>query len=121
MPFGASLLILMLLTFAGAVGTLATILFRGLRPLRPYAWRMWLWGTVGLVVANMALFAILVPILSRVGVAHGPASLGDTRAVVTTNLAIVGPLLASLVGVLAGTGLGFRLAGSTSKKRWRGP
>jgi hypothetical protein len=120
-PFGASLLILMLLTFAGGVGTLATLLFRGLRPLRPYAWRMWLWGTVGLVVANMALFAILVPILSRVGAAHGSAPLGDTRTVVTTNLVIVGPLLASLVGVLAGTGLGIRLAGRPSNNRGRGP
>jgi NADH:ubiquinone oxidoreductase subunit 6 (subunit J) len=113
-PFGASILVLLLLTLIGAAGTLSTFLFTGLRVLRSYAWRMWLWGSLGLIVANLALIAILVPIFGRTGVPHGSVPFGDNRTEALTDLLVFGPLVASTIGLLAGTGLGFRLAARPS-------
>ena len=121
MPFGTSLVILLVLTTVGALSTSTTFVFSGLRPLLPFAWRMWLWGTIGLLAANALLIAILIPMLSGVAIVRGPAPSGDVRAALLRGLTILGPLVVSVVGVLLGTGLGFRLANRPSNNRWRGP
>jgi hypothetical protein len=121
MPFGASMLILLLLTITGSVGTLVTLAVSSLRPMFPVVWRMWLWGTLGVIVANAALVAVLVPSLSRIGIAHGPPPFQDRRTELIRTLLIVGPLVVSVVGLLLGTKFGFRRASRPSNQRLERP
>jgi hypothetical protein len=121
MPFGASLLILLLLAVTGSVGTLATLAISSLRPIFPVVWRMWLWGTIGVIVANAALVAVLVPSLSGIGIAHGPPPFQDRRTGFIRDLLVVGPLVVSVVGLLLGTQFGFRRASRPSNQRLERP
>ncbi len=81
-----------------------------LRPLFPFAWRILLWSTVGVVAANGAVFLLyLVP-------AFAPEELAADRGVrdlwkvfLAAGL-LVGPLVATALGFTAGSTLGAILA-----------
>src|SRR5512145_2605335 len=79
-----------------------------LRPLFPFAWRILLWSTVGIVVANGAvLLLFLVPALAPAG------SPGDARGASKTGLGIgllLGPFVATALGFMAGSTFGVFLA-----------
>jgi hypothetical protein len=119
--FGASLLILLVLTATGLVGTLVTLAVSSLRPIFPVVWRMWLWATIGLIAANVVLIAVLVPSLSGMGIAHGPPPLQDRRTELLQGFFSMGPLVVSVIGMLLGTTFGFRRASRPSNQRLERP
>jgi hypothetical protein len=94
----------------GALITASSFLFATLRWLRPYAWRVWLWGSIGLVVSNAFLFALLYRALTHISVS-GVESPHRNAVDVLVDLAVVfGPLAMSAFGVAGGSVLGFYLA-----------
>ena len=109
MPYAFALFEALLFTIAGAVATLATAFASPLRSFLAFAWRIWLWGSIGFVVANLLLLAILFPFLSGVGIAgglsHGPDALGFVLA----GLVVFGPVLFSSLGIILGCLWGWRL------------
>src|SRR5207245_405441 len=94
----------------GAVAALATAFFSPLRGLLDFAWRMWLWGSVGFIIGNVVLLAILFPFLSNVGIVGGAPRHPDVLGSVLLGLTLLGPLLFSSVGVILGCLYGWRLA-----------
>ena len=110
MPYAFALLEAVIFTVAGAVATLATAFFSPLRGLLAFAWRMWLWGSVGFIVGNVVFLAILFPFLGNVGIAGGAPRHPDVLGSVLVGLTLLGPLLLSSVGVILGCLYGWRLA-----------
>ena len=110
MPYAFALLEAVIFTVAGAVATLATALFSPLRDLLAFAWRMWLWGSVGFIVGNVVILAILFLFLSNVGIAGGAPRYPVVRGFVLPGLTLLAPLLFSSVGVILGCLYGWRLA-----------
>jgi len=110
--------------FILAVALLATItllcaLVPGLRSGFPYAWRVWLWSSVGCVVANIPVFALyFVPgALERTGTTPAP---GFGRSVLSVGLAgglLLGPIVASGVGFFVGAAAGLFLAARATRLR----
>ncbi len=81
-----------------------------LRPLFPFAWRILLWSTVGVVVANAAVFLLyLVPAFAPEELAADPGAGGLLKVFLAAGL-LVGPLVASAVGFMAGSTVGVYLA-----------
>ena len=71
---------------------------------------MWLWGSVGFVIANSVLLAILVPFLSGIGIAGGATRRTDVQGFALLSLVLFGPVLFSSAGVILGSWYGWRLA-----------
>ena len=92
-----------------AAVTLAAALLR-LSRLLAFVWRVWLWGSVGFVLANVALLVILFP-LSNVAIVGGPPRHPDLFNYVM-GFVLVGPSLSSSIGVILGGWYGWRLARS---------
>jgi len=109
-PYAFALLAAVIFTLAGAVATLATAFFSPLRNLLGFAWRMWLWGSVGFIIGNVVLLAILFPFLSNVGIAGGAPRHPDVLGFILLGLTLLGPLLFSSVGVILGCLYGWLLA-----------
>ena len=102
---------------AAAIATIASWFLRPLRSLFPVAWRAWLFGSVGFVCGNAALFGILW-LLGGTGSFDQNASWAQkTLSVTTVAAAVVGPFVASALGlgfgVLVGCLLGLRYASQT--------
>ena len=110
LPFGSTLLVFSLFNVACAIGTLAALIFPGMRMMLPAAWRIWLWGSIGLAAANALLIAALVPLLNGIGIAHGPPPSGDLKGSIGNGLLMFGPLVASVGGTAWGSMRGYRLA-----------
>ncbi len=89
---------------------LACRLLPSLRPLFPFAWRILLWATVGVVAANGAVFALyLVPAFAPEGLAADQGTRGFLKMILAAGL-LVGPLVATALGFMAGSTLGVFLA-----------
>lgn len=72
-----------------------------------YAWRFCLWSTIGFVVANVLLVGILAGAFILMGPASGERTIGrDALQLIVGIGGMVGPILASLAGWLAGGLLG---------------
>ncbi len=81
-----------------------------LRPLFPFAWRILAWSTVGVVTANGAVFLLyLVPAFSPEELAADQGARGLLKIVLAAGL-LVGPLVATALGFMAGSTLGVFLA-----------
>jgi hypothetical protein len=109
-PYVFALLEAVVFTVAGAAATLATAFYSPLRELRAFAWRMWLWGSVGFVIGNAVLLVILFPFLSGIGIAGGAPPHTDVLGFALLGLALFGPVLFSSAGVILGCLYGWRLA-----------
>ena len=110
MPYFVILLGFALFSAAAALGTLLAWLWRPLQPLFPFAWRAWLWSTVGFVAANAALLGVLWLILLT---GDHVTSMTWTQKVVGiagAMTAVLGPFVASALGLGAGFLLGCFLA-----------
>ena len=110
MPYVLALLEAVVFTMAGAAATLTAAFFSPAKHLLAFAWRMWLWGSIGLIIANAMLLAILLPFLSDVGIAGGAPRHNDVLGFVLLSLVVFGPLLFSSAGVILGSWYGWRLA-----------
>ena len=106
MPYAIALFEAAAFTMLAAAVTLAAALFNLSRVLA-FAWRIWLWGSVGFVPANVVLLAILFP-LSNVATVGGPPRHPDLFSYVM-GFVLVGPLLFSSAGVILGGWYGWRL------------
>lgn len=81
-----------------------------LRPLFPFAWRILLWSTAGVVAANGAVFLLyLVPAFLPEELAADQGVGGMLKIFIAAGL-LVGPLVASALGFMAGSTLGAFLA-----------
>ncbi len=110
MPYVLALLEAVVFTVAGSIATLTTAFYSPLRDLRGFAWRIWLWGSVGFVIGNALLLAILFPFLNGIGIAGGAPSHPDVLGFVLLGLVLFGPVLFSSAGVILGCLYGWRLA-----------
>ena len=111
MPYFFVMAGFILATFILAAITLACAVVPGLRPGFPFAWRVWLWSSVGCVVANVPVFALyFVPVaLERSGTMSAS---GVGRSVLNVMLAgglLLGPIIASAVGFVGGATAGLAL------------
>ncbi len=77
-----------------------------LRPLFPFAWRILLWSTVGVLVANGAVFLLyLVPVFAPEEIAADHGARGLLKVFLAAGL-LVGPLVASALGFMVGSTFG---------------
>ena len=110
MPYAFAFLEAVVFTIAGAAATLTAVFLSPLRHLLAFAWRIWLWGSVGFVIANSLLLAVLFPFLSGIGIAGGASRHTDVPGFALGSLVLFGPLLFSSTGVILGSWYGWRLA-----------
>jgi hypothetical protein len=103
-------MVLVAFTIAGAAATLTAVFFSPFKHLLAFAWRMWLWGSVGFFIANAMLLAFLFPFLSDIGIAGGAPQYPDVLGFIRSGLVLFGPLLFSTAGVILGSWYGWRLA-----------
>jgi hypothetical protein len=102
MPYDFALAGFALFFALGAIGTASSFLFASLRSLRPYAWRAWLWGSVGFLAANATLFAIIAYSLMHVGVAGNSDSRTEGLGMIIGAAVVYGPSVASALGIMVG-------------------
>ena len=110
--------------FILAVALLATItllcaIVPGLRSGFAYAWRVWLWSSLGCVVANVPVFALyFVPAaLERTGTTPAPGFGRSVLSVVLAGGLLLGPIIASGVGFVGGAAVGLFLAARATRLR----
>jgi hypothetical protein len=112
MPYTFALAGFALLFSLGVLITAMSFLLGSLRGLRPYAWRALLWGSIGFLVANALLLAILAYPLTHMGVAGTSGGATDFLSIILGAAVVFGPLVASgfgiIVGALTGCYLGRR-------------
>jgi hypothetical protein len=90
----------------GAIGTASSFLFASLHDLRPYVWRAWLWGSIGFLVTNALLLAIIVYSLMHVGIAGNSDGRTEALGMIIGAAVAFGPLVASASGILLGVLVG---------------
>jgi len=108
--------------FILAVVLLATItpsvqLF--LRSGFPFAWRVWLWSSLGCVVANVPVFVLyfLPEALERTGTTPPPGLGRNVGSVVLAGGLLLGPIIASVAGFVGGAAAGLVLAARATRLR----
>jgi hypothetical protein len=99
-----------ILLVLGALTTASSFVFSTLGWLRPYAWRVWLWGSAGYVASNALLFALLYRALTHVSVSEVQTPNRNAADVVVDFAVNFGPLIVSALGVVVGSILGMYLA-----------
>jgi hypothetical protein len=107
MPYAFALTGFAIFFALGVIGTASSFIFASLRGLRPYAWRAWLWGSIGFLITNGFLLAIIAYCLMHVGI----ASNSDRRTVVLGMIlgaaVAYGPLATSAFGIILGVLVGW--------------
>ena len=110
MPYAFALFEAVAFILVGATVTLATAFLSALRHLLAFAWRMWLWGSIGLIIGNVVVVALQFYFLTGVGIAGGSPRHTDLSTLFLTGLVLFGPLLFSSLGIILGCFYGWRLA-----------
>jgi hypothetical protein len=103
MPFAFALVGFALFFALGAIATAASFLFASLRSLRPYAWRAWLWGSIGFLATNALLLAIIAYSLTHVGIADNADGRTEVLGMILGAAVVYGPSVASAAGIVIGT------------------
>ncbi len=92
-----------------------------LRPLFPFAWRILVWSTAGVVVANAAVFLLyLVPAFAPEELAAAQGAGGLLKIFLAAGL-LVGPLVATALGFMVGSTVGVYLALRALRRKGREP
>ncbi len=102
MPYDFALIGFALFFALGAIGTASSFLLASLRNLRPYAWRAWLWGSIGFLAVNAILFAVIVFSLMHVGIAGNSDSRTEVLGMIIGAAVVYGPSAASALGIIMG-------------------
>ena len=100
----------LLFTVMGVGAALASWLWKPLRPIFPYAWRSWLWGSMGFLLANIALAAtgwIVIQQTNKIAPVSAYRQAAGFAVAVTLFL---GPFVASVAGTAVGIAIGCSLA-----------
>jgi hypothetical protein len=104
---------------AAAVGTLVVWFSRRLRPMFPFVWRAWLWGTLGFFAANALFFVALLVIVPVVETLSSTSWLHNPVRFVEGVIVVLGPLGASALGggfgVFLGCFLGWRVVDARAR------
>src|SRR5580692_3212856 len=94
-------------TVGAAIGTVFARVFVPLRSVFPFVWRIWLWGSLGFLVANalflLGFWSVLLPVMD---VKSLPSWLHGILSVVAGVTVVLGPFIISGVGVGGGALLG---------------
>jgi len=103
--------------------TLLCAIVPGLRSGLAYAWRVWLWSSLGCVVANVPVFALyFVPgALERTGTTPAPGFGRSVLSIVLAGGLLLGPIIASGVGFVGGAAVGLFLAARATRLRSNKP
>ena len=100
-----------LLFSCGALAVmLLTWLYSPIRPAFPFIWRAWLWGTIGFIVANAVFVGVIVLILGGPGPLFSAPSHHEIIGIAVAVIAVVGPFVASGLGLMCGVLFGCYLA-----------
>ncbi len=92
-----------------------------LRPLYPFAWRILVWSTAGVVAANAAvLLLFLVPAVAPEDLAADRGAGAPLKIFLAAGL-LVGPLVATALGFMVGSTVGVYLALRALRGRGSGP
>jgi len=103
MPFAFALFGFALFFALGAIATASSFLFAALRGLRSYAWRAWLWGSIGFFVTNAVLLAIITYALMHVGIASNSDGRTEFLGMILGAAVVYGPSAASALGIVIGS------------------
>jgi hypothetical protein len=96
---------------AMGIASLIVLAFRSLRHLLSFAWRIWLWSSLGFVAANALLIAaVRFGILPLLDATTSPPWLRNSVGILGGLTIVLGPFIASAVGVGVGSLLGVVLA-----------
>ena len=106
MPYAFALAGFALFFALGAIGTASSFLLASLRGLRPYAWRAWLWGSIGFLATNALLLAIIVYSLLHVGIAGNTDRRTEILGMILGGAVAFGPSVASASGIFLGVFVG---------------
>jgi hypothetical protein len=106
MPYAFALTGFALFFALGVIGTASSFIFASLRGLRPYAWRAWLWGSIGFLVTNALLLAIIAYCLLHVGIASNSDGRTEVLGMILGAAVAYGPLAASAFGIILGVLVG---------------
>jgi len=103
--------------------TLICAIVPGLRSGFPFAWRVWLWSSLGCVVANVPVFVLyfLPEALERTGTTPPPGVGRNVRGVVLAGGLLLGPIIASVAGFVGGAAAGLVLAARATRLRSNKP
>jgi hypothetical protein len=112
MPYDLALDGFALFFVLGAIATASSFILGSLRRLRPYAWRAWLWGTIGFLAMNAVLLGVIAYPLMHVGIASNSDRQTEFLGMLLGVAVVYGPTAASalgiVIGILAGCCLGKR-------------
>ena len=106
MPYAFALTGFALFFALGVIGTASSFIFASLRGLRPYAWRAWLWGSIGFLVTNALLLSIIAYCLLHVGIASNSDGRTEVLGMILGAAVAYGPLAASAFGIILGVRVG---------------
>jgi Na+/melibiose symporter-like transporter len=100
----------LLFTVMSAGAVLVSWLWKPLRPIFPYAWRSWLWGSVGFLLANMALAAIAWSVIQQTNNVDPVSAHRHASGFAVAVTLFLGPFVASAAGTAVGIAFGCFLA-----------
>ena len=95
---------------------LASRFIERLRPVYPFAWRVLLGSTLGFVVANGVMLALVLLAVQHDGTADAEQA-GDAAKLSFAAALFFGPVIASLLGFIGGSILGVWFAISSRSRR----
>ena len=94
----------------GAAVTLTAVFIVAFRDLLAFAWRMWLWGSVGLIIGSAVALGLELYFLTGVGISGVPPRQPESARHIAIALILFGPFVFCSLGITVGCIFGWRLA-----------